>query len=296
MTGQPQPRPENKWPRPIPVADQELANPRLRTVGALIWNAFVRLFHDPVAMIIGSAFLLLMVWGYHGNLELLGLVWDGWKGPGSNPAERARILEPFPWDQEWLSFWAGAVIVVGVPCLLIKFVYRQSLTHYGLGLPPPGRRRLAVLASLALFVPSLGVFYLGAQNPGMVATYPFFRDFDGLGDFAVYELGYLPFFIAIEFIFRGYLLLGLYQFRDDKAPPGVSGDHGPLVFGYYAILISMLSYTAWHLGKPVPELWGTLFWGLATGAIVLAIRSIWPIVLIHWLLNVWLDLLIYKGW
>jgi len=33
-------------------------------------------------------------------------------------------------------------------------------------------------------------------------------------------------------------------------------------FGRYALMIQMLSYTAWHLGKPLPELWGTVVWGL----------------------------------
>jgi hypothetical protein len=248
-------------------------------------------------MILGSSFVALMAWGLHGNVDLLGLAWDGWQGPGSDPAARAQILPGIGWDQEWLSFWAGAALVVALPVLLITRVLGQSPADYGLGLPPRGRRKFALLASLALFIPSLALFYVGAHDQGMRDTYPFFRgEFAGLGEFALYELGYLPFFIAIEFIFRGYLLLGLYQFRDDQAPPGVSGEKGPLIFGYYAILISMLSYTAWHLGKPVPELWGTLAWGLAAGAIVLAIRSVWPIVLVHWLLNVWLDLLIYKDW
>jgi hypothetical protein len=139
-------------------------------------------------------------------------------------------------------------------------------------------------------------FYASAHDPGMKALYPFYRDFDGVGELALYELGYFPFFVAIEFIFRGYLLFGLYQFKDRDVLPGVGGERGPLVFGYYAILISMLSYTAWHLGKPIPELWGTLVWGIAAGAIALAIRSVWPIVIVHWLLNIWLDLLIFEGW
>ena len=42
----------------------------------------------------------------------------------------------------------------------------------------------------------------------------------------------------------------------------------------------------------MPGAVGTLAWGLAAGAILLAIRSVWPIVLVHWLLNVWLDLLV----
>jgi hypothetical protein len=283
-------------PQPKPIDEHELEHPTLGTIGRLIWNTLVRFFYDPIAIILGSAFLALMLWGHHGDLQLLGVVWDGWKGPGSDPATRAEILPGIPWDQEWLSFWAGCAIVVGIPWLLIRFVFHQRLRDYGMGAPPPGRRRLALLASLVLLVPSIPLFYLGAHDPGMKDTYPFFRDFDGTGEFLVYELGYLPFFVAIEFIFRGYLLFGLFGLQDRDAPPGVIGEKGPLVFGYYAILISMLSYTAWHLGKPVPELWGTLAWGVVTGTIALAIRSILPIIAVHWLLNVWLDLLIWQGW
>jgi membrane protease YdiL (CAAX protease family) len=67
------------------------------------------------------------------------------------------------------------------------------------------------------------------------------------------------------------------------------------VFGNYALLISMLAYTAWHAGKPLLELWGTLPWGLLAGVIALATRTIWPIIIVHWLLNVFLDVVIYKG-
>jgi membrane protease YdiL (CAAX protease family) len=58
----------------------------------------------------------------------------------------------------------------------------------------------------------------------------------------------------------------------------------------------MLSYTAWHLGKPVPELWGTLVWGILAGTVVLATRTVWPVIIVHWLLNVFMDLAIYKDW
>jgi len=36
----------------------------------------------------------------------------------------------------------------------------------------------------------------------------------------------------------------------------------------------------------------TLVWGVATGTLVLAIRSIWPVVVAHWLLNVFIEALI----
>jgi hypothetical protein len=224
-------------------------------------------------------------------------IFPGWHGPGSDPATRDTVIPGLPWDQEWISFFAGALLVVGFPALLIRFVLHQRLRDYGLGPPPRDRRRLTVISALVLFVVSAPAFWIGAHNADMRATYPFFRDFHGTGQFALYELGYLPFFVAIEFIFRGYLLFGLFQLHDRDAPAGVGGARGPLVFGYYAILVSMLSYTAWHLGKPLPELWGTLVWGVAAGTVALATRTIWGIVAVHWLLNVFLlDLVVWKGW
>jgi hypothetical protein len=291
------PRPEEKRPRISPVSDAELDAPTIKTVLKVIWNTLARVFHDPVGMVLGSTFVLLMLWGTHGKVELLSLAWDGWQGPGSDPATRGRIIQSIPWDQEWLSFLIGAGLLVGIPVLLIKLVYKQDLKDYGLGLPPAGRRAFALLSAAILFVVSLPAFYLGTKDAGMQSIYPMYRGvFDGFGPFLAFELGYVVFFIVIEFTFRGYLLFGLYQFRDRDAPEGIVGIRGPLVFGYYAILIAMLSYTAWHLGKPVPELWGTLVWGIAAGTVVLVSRSIWPIVLVHYLLNVFLDLAIWQGW
>jgi len=122
--------------------------------------------------------------------------------------------------------------------------------------------------------------------------YPVYRPFTNDVQFMVYELTYLPFFLAIEFIFRGYLLFGLESIRPEHARSAGGGGAAPYFFGKYALLVQMLSYTAWHLGKPQAELWGTLLWGIAAGATAWAIRSIWPVVLSHWLLNVFLDYMI----
>ena len=285
--------------RPKPISDNELDAPTVGTLGWLLYNAFVEPFRKPIGILLASALVALMLWGYHGNLDLLGAVWDGWTGPGTDPSARARILPGIPWDQEWSSFWAGALLVVGIPALVIRFVFKMRLRDFGLGLPPPGRRRLALISALGLLVVAAGGFYVYAHNPAMAATYPIFRDFHdfrGVGEFALYELGYLPFFLAIEFIFRGYLLFGVYSLWPREGLDGVAGDAGRRFLVDFRILIPMLAYTAWHLGKPLPELWGTLVWGLVVSAIVLAIRSIWPIVAVHWLLNVWMDLVIWQGW
>src|SRR5687767_13117812 len=196
-------RSETRHPRPVPIDEVELEAPRLLTLVKLVYNSLARFFHDPIAMIIGSAFFTLMLWGQHGELELLGKLWPGWLGPGSDPAQRDTVIPGIPWDQEWVSFLAGVVLVVGLPAVLITKVFRQRLRDYGLGPPPPGRRRLAALSGVALLAVSAPAFWIGAHDADMRATYPLFRDFGSDLEFAVYELGYLAFFVAIEFIFRG---------------------------------------------------------------------------------------------
>ncbi len=157
---------------------------------------------------------------------------------------------------------AGFVLLVVIPIGLIVFVFKEPLRAYGLGLPPPGKRKLAVQAFLLLTLPTLVGFYFAAHNPAMTEVYPFFRDFSSLRQFLAYELVYLLFFIAIEFAFRGYLLFGLAGARDADVGGRGGGLPGVFYFGRYALMIQMLSYTAWHLGKPLPELWGTVVWGL----------------------------------
>jgi membrane protease YdiL (CAAX protease family) len=227
----------------------------------------VRPLREPAGVVLASAIVLIVAWGHHGDLHQ---PWDGWR-PFEEPAGRDELIPGIPWDQEWISFAAGLVLLVLVPCLIARRV-GLSLRDLGLGLPERNVP-LAIGAFVALIAVSIVPFAFSTGDEGMQATYPLYRgELEG-ADFWIYELGYLAFFVVIEFVFRGYLLLGLYE-----------------RFGSYAIYISMLSYTAWHIDKPTPELVGTLFWGPVAGVVVILTRSIWPVVLAHWLLNVALDL------
>lgn len=239
----------------------------------MVWRAL----RDPVGVLVASAIVLLVLWGPDGEVPLLGELWSGWRPATEEPVGRSSIVDGVPWDQEWLAFAIGLVLLVAVPCVLIKRVLKGDLRDYGLGLPERSRVRLSIYAALFLLAVSAPAFVLSTGDESMQATYPLYRgELDGW-DFVFYELGYLAFFVVIEFVFRGYLLLGL--FRDRR-------------FAHLALLVSMLSYTAWHLHKPTPELLGTLVWGPVAGAVVLLTRSIWPVVIVHWLLNVLLDLLL----
>lgn len=275
----------------VDATEEELSHPRPITLLRVIWRTLRVLPVERTGQIIGSAFFLLMLWGFHGNLELLRYLVPGWRGPGT-PAPRPQLIPGIPWDHELISFWGGAFLVVVIPILLIRFVYRQPLGEYGLAWPSRDRWRLALAGFVLLMLPA-PLFLLARLDPSMVATYPFYRDFPTLLSFALYELTYLPFFVAIEFIFRGYLLFGLAgkietAIRRARSIGGsAAGD--VFYFGKYALLVQMLSYTAWHLGKPLPELWGTLVWGLVAGVVAYVVGSLWPVILAHWILNIILD-------
>lgn len=281
----------------------------LKDTATILWDvvkSIFALFRERPAQIIGSAFVLIMLWGYHGEVELLNrLMPDTYVGPGKGwsdpmrlelPTERPRILKGIPWDQELVSFAIGLVLLVGIPMLIITFGFKEKLTDYGLGLPPKGHRKVGWLGFLALIAICIVPFYIGTLDGGpgnsMQYVYPLFRPFSNANQFIIYELTYFAFFVAIEFIFRGYLLFGLSKVKDQATSQSGTGVTGPLFFGSYAILIQMLSYTAWHLGKPIPELWGTLVWGLIAGTIAYRSRSIWPVTLAHYLLNVFMDFMI----
>lgn len=274
------------------IDEAELEQPDIVTVLKVVWYSVSSFIKERPGQILGLGVVLIMLWGPHGNLELLKLIVPEWRGPGVDVESRAQLLPGIPWDQELISFWAGAVLLVIIPVIVIKFGFRQPLSSYGLGFPPKDRRLLALWTFLLLMGIGLPVFWLGSKDPAMRQLYPLYKSFSSSGEFLLYELSYLPFFIAIEFIYRGYMLFGLAGVLDDEVKGMGGGAPSVFYFGKYALLLQMLSYTAWHLGKPIPELMGTVVWGLAAGATAYSIRSIWPIVLSHWLLNVFLDALI----
>lgn len=269
------------------IDPEELENPDLMTIYQIIKNGIGKL-KDKTSVILWSSFILLLLWGPRGYPEMIPMDW-------------LRALVPdFGWRDELISFLLGFVLLVVIPCCIIKFYFKESLSAYGLGWTN-SRVKLGILAIIATLIICLPIFYFGTHDAQMQKEYPLFGDaISTWGGFIVYELVYFLFFINIEFIFRGYLLFGLFGPQKIK-----NGDvaltkslkkpkEGPY-FGIYAVLFQMLPYTMWHLSKPMPEYAGTIFWGVAVAIIALKTRSIWPIIIAHWALNVWVDLLLWSS-
>ncbi len=257
-------------------------------------ESFLAILRARHTFIMFSAIILIMLWGSHGYVELLKFVIPGWTGPGSSGAsERAVLIPGVPWDQEWISFFVGAALLVLVPCLFIRLWFKERLRDYGLGLPRPGEWRFTFASTLLLALFAYPSMIFAAKFDSMRTLYPLFHHFASLSEFVIYELGYFVFFLNIEFVFRGYLLLGLYGAEHAGGARGARDAQDPPLLTHYSIVVAMLSYTAWHLGKPLPELWSTPLWGVVAGAIVLRSGTIWPVVFVHWSMNVLLD---YLSW
>ncbi|NVM55697.1 MAG: CPBP family intramembrane metalloprotease [Candidatus Helarchaeota archaeon] len=260
----------------------ELADPDVLTIFQIIKNTVIKL-KDKTSIILWSSFLLLTLWGLKGDSKLIF------------PIKWREVLFPdLIWRDQLVTFLIGFILLVIIPCCIIKFRFKERLSEYGLGWPKE-RIKLGLVAMVVLLAVSLPLFYLGTNNPEMQQEYPLFckENIDTWAGFIIFELVYFIFFICIEFIFRGYLLFGLYGIKDIQAAKGVKGIGGPLVFGLYAVLIQMLAYTMWHIPKPMPEYIGALFWGVIVAAIALKLRSIWPIIIVHWILNVFLDIILW---
>jgi len=275
-----------------------MSNPLDAVTDALryIGHSFLAIVRARHTLIMLSAILLLMLWGSHGYVELLGLVIPGWKGPASyGTPGRAQLIPGLSWDQEWISFGIGAVLLVVIPCAIVTLGFKERLRDYGLGGPRPGQWPFTIASGLLLAAFAYPSMYGAAKFPSMAALYPLFRDFRTTGDFWLFELGYFVFFLDIEFIFRGYLLLGLYGAHHGGGARAAREATDPPLLTHYSIVVSMLSYTAWHLGKPLPELWSTAVWGVVAGAIVLRSGTIWPVLLIHWSMNVLMDFVIWRS-
>jgi membrane protease YdiL (CAAX protease family) len=268
------------------VEDTTFTDPNVDTILKIIKDAVVKL-KDKTAIILWSSFILLTLWGLKGNADMIFP--EKW---------RLALFPDLAWRDQLVSFLTGFILLVVIPCCIIKFYFKECLSDYGLGWTND-KVKLGLVALCVLLIVCIPIFYLGTSDAEMQAEYPMFGDTiakGAWGEFIVYQLVYFLFFIVIEFIFRGYLLFGLFgppEKQRAKAAESKKPKRPPLYFGMYAILIQMLAYTMWHIAKPTPEYMGALVWGIVVAAIALKIKSIWPIIIVHWMLNVFIDTVLW---
>ena len=175
------------------------------------------------------------------------------------------------------AFLATFVLLGLVPAALAPIILGRRPQSLGLGLGNVkfGVRLLALGVPLAV----LGGF-VGARSEAVAAVYPLGQLVtDTFSSFAPHAAAYLLYYLGFEYLFRGFLLLGL----SDRIGPAAAN-----------VLQAALVMTV-HFGKPGLEMAAALPASLAFGWLTLRTGSIWYAVAIHWVVGVTLDWFLVFG-
>jgi membrane protease YdiL (CAAX protease family) len=126
----------------------------------------------------------------------------------------------------------------------------------------------------------LPLVWLASGTPAFQKTYPLLKEAETSAFlFFGYHGYYLLKWTAWEFFFRGFMLFG---FKHD--------------IGGRAVLISTLPFVIIHMNKPEAEMLGSIIAGFALCWIALRSKSIWPGVMIHWLVAMAMDFFASSWW
>ena len=156
-------------------------------------------------------------------------------------------VKPYLW---WSAACLLCMVVLPIGAGLLAGARPRSL---GLKIKGTGREALTYLGLYALFFPVLWVVSGRAE---FQETYPFFEPKGGALDqeFLIFQAAYCLQFFAVEFFFRGFMVLGLKPY-----------------LGWASVLVMLAPYCMIHYYKPMPEALGAVGAGIVLGA--LAFRS-----------------------
>lgn len=181
---------------------------------------------------------------------------------------RANFFEQYQFHPqvyllEYLYWFIGDFVTLFIlPLLIIRFFFKEKLSSYGLQIGDYKVGLKITLIFLAIMLPL--VWFVSASN-SFANVYPHLSSArESWTIFLIYELGLLVYMIAWEFIWRGFMLFGLYE-----------------KFGFYSIFIQMVPFVILHNGKPMLETFGAIVAGLALGILALRTRSIFYCVIAH---------------
>ncbi len=222
----------------------------------------------PLWLTVVSALCLILYW-HHGSRSAC----PAWF------VERSRAfwdIEPLRFHEHGWSHLAAVALLMALP-LVAAAVARVRPGELGLGIRGARRELLLVLGLWAAFLPV--VWYVSGTE-AFQRIYPRLPQAENdAGLFLAYEGFYLVKWVAWEFFFRGFMLFGFH--RD---------------LGSRAALVSTLPFVLMHFGKPEAEVFASVAAGFILCWIALRSRSIWPGVLLHWLVATSMDFFASSWW
>ena len=160
------------------------------------------------------------------------------------------------------------------PVLIIRYVWRRPLSAYGLQWGRRGVWMPYFLIFLGIMVP---VVLLISRTADFHTYYPrLMMSRVSFGGFLLGALGWLVYFLAWEFFFRGFLLFTL----------------APRYGGAIAILIQTIPFVMMHYTKLPAEAWSAILCGIALGIMSFRGRSCIGPWLLHWSVATLMDLIV----
>jgi len=173
-----------------------------------------------------------------------------------------------------VAFTLSFLLLGVIPALTSKHLLSRSPRELGLGL---GDYK-AGLFLLAVGVPvAIVAAYIGAGSPAIATEYPLGNGLSrSLPVFLPYVIFYGVYYLGFEYLYRGYLLLGLAE----------------RLGSVRVNLLQSVIATAAHIGKPPVELISAFPASLAFGWVALRTKSIWYALLLHWIVGAVMDWLL----
>jgi membrane protease YdiL (CAAX protease family) len=227
---------------------------------------------EPTVIVCGAAACLVLS-HYHGTVGYF----QGLFGARVAGLPHANTLGHFWWFGTSVGFY------LLLPLLLSAVTGGSFHRRYGLGLGD-WRAGLAISGVfLAVMLPAVVVASRWDAFHGMyplAGPWAYSLNVDGHPQvswslFAAYEAGYLAYFVAWEFLFRGWMVNGLLPSW------GKAG----------AVLTQVAPFAVMHFGKPELEALGSVIAGVALGLLALRTRSFWYGAATHGIVAVTMDLL-----
>ena len=227
-------------------------------IAAALKDSLAGLSLAPAAILLSAGGLLLIQYfhfrrkyfsHYFGSFE--------WTGQGS-----LSPLYPF-------IFWQlGTLLMLGIiPFLIGRYLLKLPPQKMGFALPKWNPRSKWMFG---LFLGGMIPIVIGISfTKSYLAFYPECKIVTAsVAAYLIYELGYLIYFMAWEFFYRGYILFGL--------EPSIGRGN--------AALVSTMLFAVMHFSKPEAEALGALVAGLALAALAFETGSFLPCAILHWLI------------
>jgi membrane protease YdiL (CAAX protease family) len=216
-------------------------------------------------------------------LILAPLVLTTWKYYGSKSfylahlSDKLLIFNSAAMTAEWYNYLSAFFLLGVVAIAVIKFVFKESLTEYGLQI---GDWKFWIPAALVVGAVMIALAYPSSKDPKYIAEYPLYKGAgNSMQTFAIHAIAYFIFYLGWEIFFRGFMQSGL------------TGRFGI----WSAILVQVALSCIVHIGKPDSEIYSSILGGLVWGIMVYRSKSIWPSITTHWILGISLDYFICFG-